>query len=311
MTSTTVAGLDVQPGPSGIHYQPLLQLSPQTLAPYSHLTYPKLVPGSRLLATLTGELLAIAAMAGSTLVGLAIAERKGQGLANLCSLMVEPSVRRQGIASGMLLQLQPLLMQHSMGQLMVRYQASTATTTCFEPLLLRLGWSTPRTDFVLIQGTSDRLASTNWCSRFPITAPYELFPWVEVTAQDLARVLTLGAPPELLPPPSLQGLEPTVSLGLRHQGLLVGWLIVHRLDASTVRYSSLFVAPGHRSHARGMVLMAEGFARQHAAGIPRAKAAIDVGNAEFLRVYRRHLRHIFLGYGESRSCSWQAPQAPC
>jgi GNAT superfamily N-acetyltransferase len=119
----------------------------------------------------------------------------------------------------------------------------------------------------------------------------------------MATAQTLGAPSVLLPPRGAEGLEPAVSLGLRHQGALVGWLIAHRVAADTVRYSSVFVAAGHRLRGQGLALLAEGFNRQHSAGIAYANAAIASDNAEFLRVFRRHLHSHLTAVGQARSAA--------
>jgi uncharacterized protein (TIGR03032 family) len=286
-----------------IRYQQVYQLTPQTLAPYAGLTFPSLAPGSQQLAALTGELLAVSAMAGGTMVGLAIAERTPDGQATLVSLLVEPGFRRRGIALHLMVYLQRFLAQQGVQALRVSYHASASLATSFEPLLTRLGWPAPQTDFVLIQSHVDKLAATGWATRYALKPAYSLFPWIEATHADLATAPTLGAPAVLLPPRGAEGLEPAVSLGLRHQGVLVGWLIAHRVALDTVRYSSVFVAPAHRLRGQGLALLAEGFNRQHSAGITQAKAAIAANNAEFLRVFRRHLHRHLTAVGQARSAA--------
>ncbi len=69
----------------------------------------------------------------------------------------------------------------------------------------------------------------------------------------------------------------------------VGQRPAHRTEAGSVRYSSLFVAAGHRSRARALALLAEGFRSQHNAAIPTARAAIDHRNTAMLRLLKRHL----------------------
>jgi len=287
-----------------VRYQHVFQLTAQTLEPYAGLTFPSLAPGSRRLASLSGELLAVSAMAGGTMVGLAIAERSAQhpAQAAVCSLMVAPEWRRQGIGARLLRHLERFVVQQGAQALALRYHTSAARPSPVEPLLAHLGWPAPRTDFVLLQSSAERLAGTGWNTRFPIAAPYALFAWADATAADLAAALSLGAPPELLPPPPhAAGLEPAVSLGLRWRGALVGWLIAHRVDARTVRYSSLYVAPAHRSRARGPALAAEGFARQRTAGIPQAKAAVQVGNAAAWPTFERRMQAYFPVVGQARS----------
>ncbi|MES2942550.1 MAG: TIGR03032 family protein [Pseudomonadota bacterium] len=298
---------------SAIRYQQVFQLTPQTLAPYAGLTFPSLAPGSARLAAITGELLGLSAMADGVMVGLAIAERQADGRAVLVSLQVEPHLRRQGIATRLMLNLQRFMAQQGASALAVQYRAGKVAAV-FEPLLQKLGWTPPRSNFLMLQSSAERLASTGWGQRYALKPSYELFGWLQHATQgDLVQSRSLGAPEFLLPSPSAEGLEPAVCLGLRHQGVLVGWLLAQRLNAGTVRYASLYVAPAHRSRGQALALLAEAFARQHAAGIPQARAAIPVAsiddfkNTGLLRLFKRHLQPYLLAVGESRSATLVLP----
>lgn len=294
-----------QPTHTPVRYQQVFQLTPQTLAPYASLTFPTLASGSPRLAALTGELLGVSAMAHGTMVGLAIAERMPDGQAQLCSLLVEPGFRRRGIAAHLMVYLQRFVAEQGVQTLSVNYIASADLQSRFEPLLAKLGWPAPQTDYVLMQSQAEKLAATGWATRYALSPAYSLFPWTQATQADMAIACTLGAPAALLPPPPSmpvpQGLEPAISLGLRHQGVLVGWLIAHRVAADTVRYASVFVAPAHRLRGQGLALLAEGFNRQHSAGIAHAKGAIAAGHSEFLRLFKRHLQRYLTAASAAKS----------
>lgn len=272
-----------------IRYQRVFHLTPANLAPYAALTFPSLAAGSPALSRIKGELLGLSAMATGKMVGLAIAERQGDGAAQLLSLKVHPSWRRRGIGTGLLQRLMMFVAKEGITPLTLRYGASPELSTCFEPILARLGWSTPRTDFVLLEGRSQQLAAIDWADRFPVAAPYRLLPWHQLSESQSSQTGALGAPAELQPQVDEHGLEPEISLALLHDNSLVGWLLAHRTGADSARYSSLFVAPSHRSRARSLALLAEGFRRQHSAGIPIARAAIDRRNTAMLRLLKRHL----------------------
>jgi uncharacterized protein (TIGR03032 family) len=288
-----------------IHYQRVFHLTPANLAPYAPLTFPTLAPGSSAVARIQGELLGLSAMASGVMVGFAIAERRADGGAALLSLKVDPAWRRRGIGTGLLQRLMVFLAKEGIAPLALRYKANAEISACFEPILARLGWSTPRTDLLLLEGRSDQLAAIDWADRFPITAPYSLLPWEALTDEQLAEAAALEAPSELQPPPDSQSLEPSISLALLHHNNLVGWLLAHRTGATNVRYSSLFVTPGHRSRARGLALLSEGFRRQHAAAVPTARSAIDGRHTAMLRLLQRHLGTHLIAIGRSRSS--QAP----
>ena len=293
-----------------IHYQRVFHLTPANLAPYAELTFPSLAHGSSALARIQGELLGLSAMAAGVMVGFAIAERRADGGAQLLSLKVNPLWRRRGIGTGLLQRLMVFLAKEAIAPLSLRYKASPELSAGFEPILSRLGWSPPRTDFVLLEGRSDQLAAIDWADRFPISAPYSLLPWSQLSEEQRAQAAALDAPSELQPPADPRGLEPAICLALLHHNSPVGWLLAHRTSATSVRYSSLFVAPAHRGRARALALMNEAFRRQHAAAIPTARAAIDRRNTAMLRLLKRHLGVHLSSIGRSRLTQGPSLQPP-
>ncbi|MFM7086683.1 MAG: TIGR03032 family protein [Cyanobium sp.] len=310
-------GLDLTAGPPGggtaalpdpatlsqpIGYRRVFHLTAANLAPYAALTFPPLTAGSPALQRIQGELLGVSAMVAGAMVAFVIAERRPQGEALLLSLMVAPAWRRRGIGTGLLARLMAFLAAEGLGPLLVRYRVTTLTTAAFEPILARLGWSAPHTDFVLLEGRSPRLAAVGWADRHPISAPYTLLPWGQLSEAQRQSAAQLAAPAELLPPGAEAAQpDPQLSLALLHQNQPVGWLLLHRTGADAVRYSSLYVEPPHRGRARALALLHEGFRRQHAAAIPIARAAIDSRNTAMLRVLQRHLGAHLQAIGQSRS----------
>lgn len=286
--------------PVQLRYQQVYQLTPSTLAPYDALTFPSLKPGSNALARLQGELLAVSAMAHGDMVGLAIAERQTDGAA-LRSLCVDPAWRRQGIGTGLLARLQRFIDQDGIGTLTLHYQASELSQLALEPILRKLGWSQPKTDFLLLEAQADQLAAVPWATNHPIDEPYQLKPWSELSDQQLQQITKVGAPESLLPPADPRRIEPAVSLALLHSNDLVGWVLAERLSANSLRYSSFFVAEHHRGRARGPALLANAFDRQQQAKIPFARAAIAADNQPILRLLQRHLKQHLTRIGRSRS----------
>jgi uncharacterized protein (TIGR03032 family) len=282
-----------------IFYQRVFHLTPANLAPYTSLTFPTLAPGSAALQRIEGELLGLSAMAEGRLVGLAIAERLADGCAQLLSFKVEPLWRGRGIGTGLLARLMVFLARDGITALKVRYRETTLSHAAFEPMLARLGWRAPQTDFLLLEGRSHQLAAIGWGERHPIRDPYRILPWGELPAEQRQRAAPLEGAPELRP--SATEPDPELSLTLLHHDAPVGLLLVHRTSAEALRYFSLDVAPAHRGRARGLALLHEGFRRQHAAAIPTARAAIDYRNGAMRRLLRRHLAQHLLAIGRSRT----------
>jgi ribosomal protein S18 acetylase RimI-like enzyme len=291
-----------------LRYQQVYQLTPSTLAPYAALTFPSHIPGSNAHARHQGELLAVSAMANGEMVGFAIAERQSGDAAALRSLCVDPAWRRQGIGTGLLARLQRFIDQDGIGSLTLHYQASELSQLALEPILRRLGWSQPNTDFLLLEGQADQLAAVPWAIDHPIAEPYQLTPWSDLNDQQLQQVHQLGAPGTLLPPADPRRIEPAVSLALLHSNDLVGWVLAERLSTNSLRYSSFFVAEHQRGRARGPALLANAFNRQQQAKIPFARAAIAADNQSMLRLLKRHLKDHLISIGRSRTATWSRTQ---
>jgi ribosomal protein S18 acetylase RimI-like enzyme len=156
----------------------------------------------------------------------------------------------------------------------------------------------------LVLGKIDaRLAAAPFLRPRPLPAGWELFPWRELSAAERRDVVERQQrgewfPPALSPFQMEERIEPELSLGLRRDGRVVGWLICHRVGADLVQLTSLFVAEGHRQAGRGLALAAAGLERFLAAGIPRAIFMVDVENRSMRRFFERRLRPHLAGEAE-------------
>ena len=268
-----------------ISFQRVYQLTAASLAPYAALTYPSLAPGSAALQTLRGELLGVSAMTHGAMVGLVVAERTSASAAGVISLMVEPSWRRRGIGTRLLQLLMAFLAEEGMPALTIRYQAPCDLPAPLDRILMRLGWSAPQQQFLLLEGQAEKLAALPWAERCPLPDRYRLVDWQPSFA---AAAEQLEVPPELQATVRSRSFEPGLSLALLCQEDLVGWLIVERTSETSVRYSSLYVASGHR--ARGKPSHTCG--RIPPPGSSRHTESTCGGRTEsqaMLRLVRRHL----------------------
>jgi GNAT superfamily N-acetyltransferase len=269
-----------------VRYQRVFHLSPANLAPYAALTFPSLAAGSSGISKLQGELLGISAMANGEMVGLGLAERQGATAAQVISLMVAPEWRGQGIGSHVLGGLSRFLGQEGVEELSIRYQTSLDGLGPLDRLLLRLGWQEPQRLYLLLEGQAKDLAAIPWPERFPLPPAYRLEGWQPAHA---VAATALGAPAELQAATLNSAIDQAVSLALLHGDALVGWLIVDHTGRASVRYSSLYVQPGHRVRGQALTLLVEGFRRQHAAGMAMARAAVAPESTAMIRLVRRHL----------------------
>lgn len=236
----------MQPAPT-IRYQVLQDATAAT--PFLGMTYRSYAP---LLVALAdgGPGVAVAAT-GDVPLGLALAELKGQGeTAQVQSLYVVPNARKQNIATRLLTVLEHELAGRGVGDVFGVYPSGKETTPAVERVLAKRGWAEPKPRMYLFQATRtsvETLLQAPWMRATQLPPEYTFFPWAERTRADEASVaagLASGEFPQMLSPfnePTI--IEPAVSLGLRYNGALYGWMIGHRIAAHTIRYTSLFVRP--------------------------------------------------------------------
>lgn len=289
------------PGPDASYRSEHLTLA-AALDRFEALTFPSL---SRQAAahTINEPLLAACARRRGEMVGLGLAELSADGrAARLLSLFVRPADRRRGVAAALLSALAEAAGREGARRLEVAFRSDWPATATLERLLGRLGWTSPQPVMLLFKGTMDDIAAARWIRRCPPPPGYEIFPWAELRAHErrdlLARERSAPWYPRTLSPFQEEArLEPINSLGLRHHGEVVGWIITHRLVADTIQYTTLFVRRDLRRLGRALPLLAEAVRRQMISGVPKGTCAVQPHN----RAMAAYMRRRFVPYGISLS----------
>lgn len=283
-------------------YQQVFHLNADNLAAYDAFTYPSLQQRWRTQPQ-RGELLGTSASVDGDMVGFAIAELLPDQTAELISLFVTPAYRQQGIGTRLVGLLDRLLQKQGCAEMRIRYQGTTLTAIALEPILQKLGWKPPATNFLLAQTTRAKIAAAPWLHRYSLPAEFDVFPWGELTAADQAVLQQMPFPQDLSPFTRDQRLESLNSLGLRYRGEVVGWVLTHRVAPDTIRYSTLYTTDRFRALGRGIALMAEAIRRQIASPIPYLKCAVAPHNAQMQQFVRRRLQPYLTQLGEARQAS--------
>lgn len=273
-----------------------LDLTLAQALPYAALTYPDL-RRTALGRPLREPLLAAVAAAGEAgePVAAAVAEVKGRGeVIEVLSLFVRPEARRRGLAGRLLAALEREAARRGAERMELLFRSTQPGAPAVRRLLAARGWSAPVPRLRL--GKVDaRLADAAALRPRPLPEGYEIFPWSDLAAAERREVIERQQraewfPPALSPFQMEERIEPALSLGLRHAGRVVGWLIAHRVGDDLVQCTSLFVEAGHRRAGRGVPLLAAGVERFLASGIPRAIFMVEVSNPAMLRFFERRLR---------------------
>ena len=117
----------------------LFRSNAESLAPYDGIMFPSLQARWNKQPP-RGEVVGVSAALDGDLVGFVIGERLLDGTAEIISLFVEPSYRRQGIATRLVSILENDSWDAGIRGIRVFYTPSRWTTAALEPLLKKRGW---------------------------------------------------------------------------------------------------------------------------------------------------------------------------
>lgn len=270
---------------------------------YQPLTFPQFHP---LLQTLQPQssVVAIAASDSNEPSGLAIAEiQPEQRSSKILSIFVESNYRNQGIGTALLKRLESELQMSNCETSELVYITGSPTTFILEQLLQNCNWSEPQPRMLVGKSTCTSILDAPWMKRTDLPAAYSLFPWQEITTAEriaLYQQANFWIPPQLMPFQHEQNLEPLNSLGLRYQGEVVGWIITHRLDPDTIRYTSGFTRPDLQKLGRYISLIANAIQMQIAAKIPFGIWTVPLEFSGMVHFVKKRMSPYLISLEESR-----------
>ncbi|MGB5340124.1 MAG: GNAT family N-acetyltransferase, partial [Gammaproteobacteria bacterium] len=278
---------------TGYSYQHSLDMSLEfALTRLEPLTFPRLgmLTGA---GNTNGPLAAVVAVYQGQPVGLVLAVYgSAPATARIISWCVAPEHRRKGVGSALLSRLERVLAGAGHTGLELNYRTNWVNVAAIETILQQRGWSEPQPAMLLYKGTMQDIAQADWLDRCHLPAGFELFPWSELTIAERKDILAKQEagqwyPPELTPFQEEDRIEFLNSLGLRHQGEVVGWMITHRTAADTIQYTSLFVRQDLQPLGRALALLAEAIKRQMASDVPRGICQVRTQSERMARYMQR------------------------
>lgn len=261
-------------------------------APFAGMTYRAMQP---LMDGLTPQSpgVAVGLIFDGAPAGLALGRHSPDqpGAAELLSLYVAPACWRAGFGTGLLGALEDQFAAAGCHHLGVKYTTQTPLLPAFERVLAKRGWSLPKAELLGAEIGPSILAQPWIKGRLP--AGFTVFFWATLSAVDRARLEELRPtiPPRFWPLESDLPVEPVNSLGLRNpDGDLAGWMVTHRPDERTVRYTVLYLREAWRSSLMNFALLSESMRRQSEA-LPQTMGtlAVHCENGPMIRILQRKL----------------------
>lgn len=184
--------------------------------------------------------------------------------ASLLSLTVVSEHQSRGIATELLSQFDTLIKEQGGRTL---YAAYVGDNLPLERVFAKNGWDAPNVIGVAVECSPEAIYPSPIYQMKAVPPPeFEFFAWGDLTTEDRAAILAreaqsggwysaIGLPGNVSPFVEEQFLDGHCSVGLRHQGTIIGWMIVHRIRKDALHFISLFVSPEYRRQNLGILLV--------------------------------------------------------
>lgn len=244
--------------------------------------------------------------------GLVLAEMPPTGpvegdSAELLSLYVHPALRGLGMAKALVSNICEMLQQRGLWRVTAVYMTGKPATAALEHILAGCGFEPPVTRTVTLRFTPQEALQTPWFARFSLAeSDYEIFDWKDLGAEERTELEASNARSRWITPGlefwnhDRHGFDPLSSLGLRHHGKVVGWVLNHRVAEDAVRFTCSFMRKDLGRRGRIMPLYTASIERLRAAGIETCLFVTPVVHRTMVEFVRRRCAPWASFFGETR-----------
>jgi GNAT superfamily N-acetyltransferase len=273
-----------------------IQLEPldySGLGELRHLTYPAVwsVVASRFAQTVRG----VAARTSDVTAGLALAVPGPAGQFELLSVYVLPMFRRMGFGGAMLgaIEQEFRTCGFNLGVHFLRVAERDQGNARF---VMATGWTRPVVNKLICFSTVPHAFRTPWLVEARLPDRYRVVDWRSLSADQRASIVDVGGQgisDDVNPFIYEQDSDALTSVALvdAEGGAVRGWVITHRLDASTLRWTCSFLQPQLQATALMRALWLEVARRQSACpGLVDFTFTVPVTEPRMARFALRRMR---------------------
>jgi GNAT superfamily N-acetyltransferase len=246
---------------------------------------------------------------GDSVIALALAEaptRSADGPPELLSLFVVPPHRGRGLSTRLVEAVEDALRQQGFPRVEATYTTGKPSIAAVERIFEKRGWDPPQLRTLSVRFTLKEAVSTPWYGRVRLPKGAELVSWSDVTPAERHQIEESNRRSPWIPN-SLQpwrhdvlGFDPVSSVGLRYQGEVVGWMINHRMDARTVRFTCSFLRADLSRRARILPLYSEAIRRLAEDGCEFGTFVTPTVYPGMVEFIRQHIQPYVSFTGETR-----------
>jgi len=253
----------------------------------------------------------LVARVGEQPVALALAEcpvRPEDGVPELLSVYVTARARRQGVATALVAAMEAeLLGARGASSIEAVYTTGKPSIAAVERIFETRGWDAPTVRTVTVRFTMAEALATPWYGRMGLLpSGAQIFSWADLTAAERQALQESNARTPWIAN-SLQpwrhdqvGFDRISSVGLRYRGEVVGWVINHRIDATTVRFTCSYMRKDLSRRARIVPLYSEALRRLSETDCEVCTLVTPTTYPGMLEFLRRHCSPYASFTGETR-----------
>ena len=255
----------------------------------------------------------LVAWQGERPVGLALAERsiEAPDRAEVLSVFVESDRRNDGVATGLVHRLEQHLRAAGVRTVTAVYMTGKPGIAAMERVFEKCRWTPPEARTISVWFTPEEAMRMPWFGRIEVETPdFENCASGDVTPDEKAELARSheAAPwiPRGLEPwrHDFYGFEPVSSIGMRHRGAIIGWIINHEVRPGSVRFTCQFMRPRHSRRGRMLALYTESILRLERAGCVVCSFAVPMYYKEMTQFLKRRclpwLEHVTESRGVSK-----------
>jgi GNAT superfamily N-acetyltransferase len=256
---------------------------------------------------------AVAAWSGPKPVGLVLAEtpvdRSAPNAAppEILSMFVLADWRNGSVGTALVAALEQRLAAIGFDRLSAVWMTGRPGAEAVERIFSKLGWLPPVTRTITVRFTPEEAARTPWFQRVKLPeGRFEMFDWATLRPEEREEIQR-SHERELWIDKGLEpwkhdyyGFDPISSIGLRYNGVVVGWVINHRISQTCVRFTCSFMRRDLSRRGRILPLYTESIQRLSAAGIPECTLVTPLEYAEMAEFLKRRCASAVHFFGETR-----------
>ena len=202
----------------------------------------------------------LVAYQGDTPIGIILIDHsKITKTGKLHSLYVNPSHRNKGVGTKLVFLSLEALRTENMTACVTFHTKDDPHAPFIEKILEKTRWEGTRNFMKRCYFNPYEFKAPWFHLNLSYPEGFESFLWKDLTDKErdyLRRNEKQGRFPQFLYPlKDEEIIEPINSLGLRYKKEIVGWLVTHRTDPDTIRYSSFFIEPSLKKRSLSIKLL--------------------------------------------------------